>query len=318
MRAAIPFTLAAALLGAAAARADDPREEAERRNREMREEIRALETLRRIGPDAGQASWMLHAARLLARDRAAFETKRAAILSEQREAFRRFLEEDHLDRGFSPEVERAAAVASGKLKDLVEERDRSLARITAAVREVLTGDQQDAAENRAARRGSDPRKPPATVAQVHSMLLRIRVLSPVDFRRREGELAAFALRSPGVRRDASREDLLAAFREFRAAPEEDLPALRERICERLFPGVRAAELQKQVAALKRTEDEPPGELGRMLDCDAAVPAIEGLLKRLAAGRRDPDPGDGATADPPEKPPEGRRERDARRDKEEPE
>ena len=309
MRRALVLALGAVLLGASGARAGDGPADPEERNRSLREEIRALETLRRVDPDLDQASWMLHAARILARDRDIFEARRAALLSEQDEAFRRFLEEDDRDRGFTPTVERAAALANRRMKDLEEDRERLVARLTEAVREALSESQRDAAEGRRLRRGSDPQKPPATADQVHGMLLRIRMLPETEFRRREGQLAAFALRSPGVRKDATREEVVEAMRQFRAAREEDLPALRERICTDLFPGVRAVELARQMAGLKRTEDEPPGNLGHLLASPVAVPALEGLVKRLAAGVRDAPATEGDDPGPAPSP-------DARRDRKE--
>ncbi len=285
---------------------------------DLREEIRALETLRRATPTLDQAEWMLHAARFLARDRAELEARRAAILSEQREAFRRFLEEDEKDRGFSPGVERAAAVASGRMKDLEEAYEMRLSRITAAVRDLLTPEQETAVERRGDRRGAAPHRPPRTEDEVMSLLLRIRDLPETDYRRREGEFAAFALRSPGVNREVERDEVVDAMRRFRAAKEEDLPGLRDGIVERLFPGVRARELQKQIAVLKQPEDGPPGNLGRMLECRVAVSALESVVRRLREGKATPVPG-GDEAPPPAPPdPQGRkeREREKRRDGEE--
>ena len=269
----------ALLAGAFLLAADDvAAEEAARRAADLREEIRALETLRRVRPSAEQAEWMLHAAGLLARERSATEARRDAILAEQREAFRRFLEEDHLDRGFTPEVEREAADASHRMKELQEGWERSVARLTAVVREILSPGQEDAVEGRKERRGVDPNRPPATAEEVMSLLLRARALPEQDFRRREGQIAGFALRSPGIHPGTTRDQVVEALRRFRDAPEGELPRLRDDLVDSLFPGVRARELQKQVAELKRVGDEPPGRLGQFLASRSAVPALEALLK----------------------------------------
>jgi hypothetical protein len=297
-------------LGAALLLADDiGAEEAARAAGELRVEIRALETLRRCAPDLPQAEWMLHGARFLERDRAAFEARRAAILTEQREAFRRFLTEDVADRGFSPEVERAAAAANEKMKDLQEAWDLRVARIASAVREVLSREQDDAAEGRTESRGSDPNRPPTTLEDVQGLLLRVRMLADVDYRRREGQLAGMALRSPGARKDATRDEVLAAFHRWRAAAEDDLPRLRDEIVKDLFPGVRARELQRQVAVLRQRTDEPPGRLGELLESRVAVPALEALVERLRKGKKDPEAGEGTVTEPkPRTPPDDRKDR----------
>jgi len=297
-------------LGAVLALADDVAAEAAAlRAAELREEIRALETLRRVAPDAEQAEWMLHAARWLEKERSSFEARRAALLAEQQEAFRRFLVEDRADRGFTPAVERAAAEASVKEKELHEEWEVHVARMASAVREILRPDQEATAEGRRERRNIDANRPPCTVEDVQGLLLRVRMLPEIDYRRREGQIAGFALRSPGIRAGADREAVIAALVRFRAAREEDLPRLRGEIVADLFPGVRAAELVKQNGELKSPADEAPGRLGDLLGNRVAVPALEALLERLRRGRKEPEAGDGSASDPrPSAPKDDRKDR----------
>jgi hypothetical protein len=69
-----------------------------------------------------------------------------ALLPSMIEAFNEFLEEDRLDRGFSPPVERRTAAASKQAKDLHEQLTKDLADLQERASEILRPAQRDFAE----------------------------------------------------------------------------------------------------------------------------------------------------------------------------
>ncbi len=285
------------------------------RVRELQEDVRQVRFLERLDPTLEQAEWMLHSARLLAKARAEFETQRAALLSEQKEAFSRFRAEDEQDRGFSPEVERVAAVLSHRMKELEDAHEARVSRLEASVRDFLSPAQRKRIEDGAESLRRAAPRPPSAGERVQSLLARSRGLPEADYRRREGLMAETALRGPGARPGLDREELLAAMRRFRAAKEEELPDLRKSIVETCFPGVRAEELSRSLAALRVVP--AVGRLGRFLDGRVAVIALEAHVKRLlgkepppeaAPPRESPGPAAPGEGDGNDTPRRGRRNR----------
>lgn len=108
----------------------------------LQSEVRSLRVLRFLEIDKRQMEALLPILEKSDVLRRRFEEEGKQLLEEQARAFEAFKREDLADRGFTPEVERAAGQAEGKAKGLSRRRADAIALLAAEAEALLTPTQR--------------------------------------------------------------------------------------------------------------------------------------------------------------------------------
>ncbi len=309
----IPIPLAG---GPRVARADDPappvdeaarkeeeearKDDAARKIAELREDVRALQTLQALALDREQVRRLRACSRTAILARIEFEAERAVALQAEAEAFRKFLSEDEKDQGFAPLTEMETGRAKGRVEELEDGYALRLEAIAAEAKTSLTPAQVAVLDAGTTEFGRVRRKDGSPLGRAEEVFQEVRTLPEPEYRKRERGIAGAALTVLGAPRDTDRaaqmDRVVEFFRRYREAPEADLAKIREEAYAALFPGVKAQSIGRKLQEAHENLHPTPGAAGLWCANKAVAKALAGLAERLGPARVPPSPAPPASPD----------------------